>query len=121
MKAPGEAGSDAELLLAHGVNRMQANRCSWYVAGAMFGLGGSFLLPLLGTLLRPVVSRLAADYPLLEHFGAAHALLFFSLLVFGLYCLNAAVERAVPIEYSCSRRQMSEPAPHARARRTARL
>ncbi len=99
---------------------MKVNRCSWYVVGAALGLGGSLLLPVCGKLLQPLVSRLSVDYALLEYFGAGLGVLFFALLAFGIYCLNVAVDRTVPVESGCSRRQMPEPAPRGRAQRTAR-
>jgi hypothetical protein len=57
--------------------------------------------------------------PFLKTFALALTLLFVPLLAFGLYCLNVAVERAAPVEYCCSRRQVPAPAPRVRGRRSA--
>jgi hypothetical protein len=103
-----------------GCNRMKANRWSWYATGAVVGLVGGFLLPLFGSLFLLLEGRLARDYPFLESFAYALTLMLFPLLAFGLYCLNVAVERAVPVEYCCSRRQMPKAAPRGRDRQTAR-
>jgi hypothetical protein len=99
---------------------MTAKRWSWHATGAVFGLVGSFLLPLFGGLFLMLESRLVKDHPFLETFAFALTLLVIPLLAFGLYCLNIAVERAVPIEYCCSRGQMAEPAPRGRDRRAMR-
>lgn len=87
---------------------MRANRWSWHATGAVCGLVGSFLLPLFGSVFFLLESRLARDYPFLETFAHALTLSLFPLLAFGLYCLNVAVERAVPTESGCSRRQLPE-------------
>lgn len=99
---------------------MAMNRWTWHATGAVFGLVGGFLLPLFGGLFLPLESRLAGDHPLLEIFARALTLLVVPLLAFGLYCLNVAVERAVPVEYCRSLRQMPEPAPRTHARRPSR-
>ena len=98
---------------------MTVNRWSWHATGAVFGLVGGFLFPLSGSLFLLLESRLARDHPFLETFAFALTLLVLPLLAFGLYCLSVAVERAVPVAYCCSRRQMPEPAPRKRARRMA--
>jgi len=113
-------GLRAELLPAHGVKRMTGDRWTWHATGAVFGLVGSFLLPLCGGLFLMLESSLARDHPSLETFAFALTLLVIPLLAFGLYCLNIAVERAVPIEYCRSLRQMPEPAPRTRAGQPAR-
>lgn len=77
-------------------------------------------MPLLGNVFLLLESRLVRDYPSLETFVYALTSLLFPLLTFGLYCLNVAVERAVPIEYCCSRRQMREPVRRRRDRQTTR-
>ena len=99
---------------------MTVNRWSWHATGAVVGLVGGFLLPLFGGLFLTLESRLVKDHPLLETFAFTLTLLVIPFLAFGLYCLNVAVERAVPIEYCCSRRQMPGPAPRGRDRRATR-
>ena len=95
---------------------MTANLWSWHATGAVIGLVGSCLLPLFGSVFLLLEGRLVREHPFLETFAYSLTLLLFPLLAFGLYCLNVAVERAVPIESGCSRRQMPEPAPRRRHR-----
>ena len=99
---------------------MKANRWSWHATGAVFGLVGGFLLPLFGGLFLLLERRLATEHPFLGTFAFALTLPSVPLLAFGLYCLNVAVERAVPVEYCCSHRQIPERAPRRRDRLKAR-
>ena len=99
---------------------MKAKHWSWHVTGAVFGLVGGFLIPLFGGVFLHLESRLARDHPSLETLAFMLTLLVVPLLVLGLYCLNVAVERAVPVESCCSPRQMPEPAPRVRDRHPVR-
>ena len=78
---------------------------SLWVAGAIFGLVGAFIFPLVVGLFAQRSAWDPAAHPVLQTLTTISALSIIPLLIFGGYCLTKAVERATPEEFGgCSRR-----------------
>lgn len=78
-----------------------------WALGAIFGLTGGFIFPIFGALILNALGRGARISPFLQNFALVLAVSTIPLLAIGIYCLNAAVERALPRrKYSGSRRQI---------------
>ena len=89
----------------------QDPRCKglrWWAAGAVLGLVGAFVFPLLVGVLVRITAADPVAHPILRSLTTISALSIVPLLVFGGYCLNQAMNRATPEPYGCSRGQLPD-------------
>jgi hypothetical protein len=96
-------------------NKNKRRRLSWWAVGAIFGMVGAVIFPIFGALVLEAIKRGAEISPFLKTFALVLAASTIPLLIFGAYCLDVAVERALPKRnYAGSRRQIPDPRKRAK-------